>query len=92
MSKVVSINGEEYSIDRDGTPSLDLVEKLETLLDEARSGVLVNLSYVIIRNKGGRRLTSVGWEGDASLQEQAFGAMMLHGQVQKGITDRLDEV
>jgi hypothetical protein len=92
MSKVVSINGDEYSIDRDGTPSLDLVEKLEAFLDEARSGVLVNISYAVVRNKGGHRLTAVGWEGDGSIQEQAFGIALLQGQFQKELVGRLDEV
>jgi hypothetical protein len=88
-AKVISISGKEVKIVH-SAPSAEVVERLETLLEEARQGMLVHLSYSALRAKGGRRLTSVGWVGDVTLEEQAFGALLLHGQVQKDLITRLN--
>ena len=71
MSKVVAINGHTVP----GEPNSDIIDELERLLDQARSGDLDAIAYCTVR-KG---CAGTGWVGGSGMRYPIGAAvMMLH--------------
>lgn len=64
MSEVVGIHGGRAP----GQPSQQIIETLESLLEEARAGVLVGLGYATVRTAGSANnwTLGTGWSGEAA--------------------------
>lgn len=61
-----------------GEPNLDMVEELERLLSEARSGELRGIAYATFKMGGS---TGTGWSGsDGSRLPLGAAIMMLHSR------------
>ena len=59
-----------------GQPDPELIERIESILEEAKSGELRGIAYALVRTDGGQ---GVGWTGvDGTRHLLASGIMMLH--------------
>jgi hypothetical protein len=68
-----------------GEPSAELVETLEYLLKDAKSGELVALGYATVRNG---KVKGTGWDGMAGTRDTLGSAInMLHHRYTKALLD-----
>ena len=81
-AEVVSLHGDV----REGDPDPEIVEKLETLLEEARAGQLTGLAYAVTRPGGavgtawtGQYGTTFSLGGAISMLQLRYAEMMVHG-------------
>jgi mevalonate pyrophosphate decarboxylase len=72
MANVFSLRGDAIVQQHEADP--DIVEKLERLLEEARSGALRGIAFAIVRD--GRFLTSWSYDSSAAVAD-ALGAGVL---------------
>jgi hypothetical protein len=70
MGEVVSLGGEPIH----GEPNGDLVQTLEGLLEDARSGKLRALAYCTVRNTD---LIGTGWDGSSGTRYPLGSAILI---------------
>lgn len=70
MAEIKTIHGGRTP----GQPSKNIIETLESLLDEARSGSLIGIAYATVRENGAQ---GTGWEGESGSRHTLGTAMMM---------------
>lgn len=70
MAEIKSIHGGRKPME----PSQPIIDQLEILMEEARSGVLIGFAYAVVREDGTQR---TGWDGESGTRHSLGTALMM---------------